>query len=97
MTENPVRNIFNNSEESDNLLFKLYKKYGLNMDDMSDEVLHDFTLMQYAETEAEALQNAFNRGLTTIETIRLITEARSRIEEELSKSKRSENITSLSQ
>lgn len=84
MLEKDVKNVFDNSPQSDNLLFRLYKKYGLDLDALEEkETKHNFDIIPFAEAEAEILQNAFNRHLTTIETIRLVTEGRLLIEARL--------------
>lgn len=84
MLEKDVKNVFDNSPQSDNLLFRLYKKYGLDLDVLNgEESTHNFDVIPFAETEAEILQNAFNRGLTTTETIRFVIEGRLLIDERL--------------
>ena len=94
MPEKEVKDIFDDSPKSNNLIFELYKKYGLDCDDLGESgVLHDFGVIPYAEAEAWVLQNAFNRGLSTTETIRLLLEGRMRIEEMMKEKKKQESTS----
>lgn len=88
MPEKEIKDLFDNSPESNNLFFRLYKKYGYDVETLGKPgVFHDFSVIPYAEAEAFLLQNAFNRNLSTTETIRLILDGRILMEQILNQNK----------